>query len=51
MRDERMGERPAVAGLEDRRLDLDEAVLVQGPSDGRDDPGSDEEELASVVVH
>ena len=31
MRDERLGERAAVARLQDRRLDLDEAPLVEDP--------------------
>ncbi len=46
-----MGERPAVARLQDRRLDLDEAVLVEEAPDSRHDPRPEQEELASLVVH
>jgi hypothetical protein len=36
VRDERVGERTAVARLEDRRLDLDEAVVVEVAADRGD---------------
>ena len=51
VRDERVRERAAVPRLQDRRLDLDEAVLVQVAADRGDDPRAQEEELARVLVH
>ena len=43
MRDERLGERAAVARLQDGRLDLDEAALVEVAADGRDDARAQDE--------
>ena len=51
MRDERAGEGAAVAWLEDRRLDLDEAPLVERAPDRRDDLGARDERLARLLVH
>jgi len=46
VRDEGPRERAAVERLEDRRLDLDEAVVVEEPAHGGDDPRTAQEELA-----
>ena len=51
MRDERAGERAAVARLEDRRLDLDEAPLVERPPDRGHDTRARDERLARLLVH
>ena len=51
VRDERMCEGAAVARLEDGRLDLDEAGVVQVAPDGRDDPRSRREVLPRLVAH
>ena len=49
--DERLGERAAVPGLEDGRLDLDEALAVEVAADGRDHARADKEVLARLLVH
>ena len=51
VRDERLGERPAVARLEDRRLDLDEALAVQIAANRRDDPRPQHEVAPHLLVH
>ena len=51
VRHERLGERAAVARLQDGRLDLDEAPLVEDPPDRRDRARADERVLARLVVH
>ena len=50
VRDERPRQGAAVERLQHRRLDLDEAALVQEPADGGDDAGALDEDLARVVV-
>src|SRR5207253_10619485 len=51
MRHERLGERASVARLQDRRLDLDEALLVEEPADCGDDARAQDEVLARLLVH
>ncbi len=51
MRHERVREGPTEARLQDGRLDLDEALLVEVAADRRDDARPQQEELARVVVH
>ena len=51
VRDERVRERTAVPRLEHRRLDLDEPLVVEVAADRRDDPRTQEKELARVLVH
>jgi hypothetical protein len=48
--DERPGQGAAVQRLEDRRLDLDEAAVVQEPAHRGDDLGALDEDRARVVV-
>ena len=48
---ERPGERAAVSRLQDRRLDLDEALVVERAANGRDHPGAEHEVGACVLVH
>jgi hypothetical protein len=43
-------QRPAVEGLEDRRLDLEEAALVEPRADGLDHPGAKLEQLPRLRV-
>ena len=50
-RDERVGERAAVARLEDRRLDLDEAVAVEVAADRSDHARAHLEVAARVLAH
>ena len=47
---ERPRQRAAVERLEDRRLDLEEAALVEPAPDGADDLGAEDEELARLRV-
>jgi hypothetical protein len=47
---ERARQRAAVERLEDRRLDLEEAVVVERAADRGDDPGARGEELAGLLV-
>jgi hypothetical protein len=51
VRDEGVGERAAVAGLEDRRLDLDEPGRVEMAADRGHDPRADEEVATGVRIH
>ena len=51
VRHERIGEGAAVAGLEDRRLDLEEAVLVEVAADRGDHARPQLEVGARLVVH
>ena len=48
---ERVGERAAVARLEDRRLDLDEPALVEVAPDRGDHPGAQLEVGARLLAH
>ncbi len=48
---ERACECAAVPWLQDRRLDLDEAVVVEGPADRADHPRSEHEVAAGLLVH
>ena len=48
MRRERARERAAVERLQDRRLDLDEALLVEVSANCRDDPRAGDERLTGV---
>ena len=50
VRDERLGQRAAVERLQHRRLDLDEAAVVQEPAHRGDDLRALDEDLARVVV-
>ena len=50
MRDERLGERAAVARLEDRSLDLDEPARVEVATDRRDELAADEEVAPRLLV-
>src|SRR3954452_14680302 len=51
MRDEGLGERAAVARLENRRLDLDEPPLVEDAPDRRHHARTDDRVLARLLVH
>ena len=51
VRDERRREGAAVARLQDRCLDLDEAVGVEVPADRRDDAAAQKEVRARLLVH
>ena len=51
VRDERLREGAAVARLQHRRLDLDEAVGVEVAPDRRDDAAAQEEVRACLLVH
>ena len=51
VRHERVGERAAVAGLEDGRLDLDEAALVEVAPDRGDHAGAQLEVGARLLAH
>ena len=51
VRDERLREGAAVARLQHRRLDLDEAVGVEVAPDRRDDAAAQEEVRARLLVH
>src|SRR5581483_6948814 len=51
VRHERLGERPSVPRLEDRRLDLDEAVRVEEAPDRGDEARTDDEVASRVLVH
>jgi hypothetical protein len=51
VRDERLGEPAAVPRLEDRRLDLDEAVLVEVAADRGHDARPEQEVGARLLVH
>ena len=51
VRDERPGERAAVARLEHRRLHLDEAPLVEDAPDRRNRAGTEQSVLARLLVH
>ena len=51
VRRERAGERPAVARLQDGRLDLDEAVLVERAADRADHARAELEVGARLLVH
>jgi hypothetical protein len=48
---ERLGHGAAVAGLEDRRLDLEEALAVEVAAGGRDDLRAQEGVGARLLVH
>ena len=50
VRHERLRERAPVAGLEDRRLDLEEPVRVELGTDGADDPCPELEVGAGLLV-
>ena len=50
VRRERARERAAVERLQDRRLDLDEAVVVEVAAHGGDDLGARDEQLARLLV-
>src|SRR2546430_4971079 len=49
--DERLGEAAAVARLQDRGLDLDEAGLVEVGAALRDDPRADDRFTPRLLVH
>ena len=51
VRHERAGERAAVTRLEDRGLDLDEALVVERAADRRDHPRAEHEVAARLLVH
>jgi hypothetical protein len=51
MRDERLRERAAVAGLQDRGLDLDEPFAVEVGADRSDHPRADDRVAPRVLVH
>ena len=50
VRDERLGERAAVARLQDRSLDLDEPARVEVAADGRHELAADEEVAPRLLV-
>jgi hypothetical protein len=50
VRDERPRQRAAVERLQHRRLDLEEAVLIEVAADGRDDLRAGDEDLAGLLV-
>ncbi len=50
MRHERLGERTAVARLQNRRLDLDEPARIEVAADGRDELAADEEVAPRFLV-
>jgi len=51
VRYERVRERAAVSRLQDGRLHLDEAFVVEVAANRRDDPRAQEEQLTRVLVH